>query len=30
MDAEVNPNEGLKARSRFLRGTLQQSIADPR
>lgn len=29
MDSEVNPNEGIKARSRFLRGTLQASVADP-
>lgn len=28
MDAEVNPNEGIKARSRLLRGTLRQSMAD--
>ncbi len=28
MDSEVNPNEGIKARSRFLRGTLRESMAD--
>lgn len=28
MDSEVNPNEVIKARSRYLRGTLQQSMAD--
>ncbi len=28
MDGAVNPNESIKARSRFLRGTLQQSMAD--
>ena len=29
MDSELNPTEGIKARSRFLRGTLRESIADP-
>ena len=29
MDSEVNPNEGIKARSHLLRGTLRESIADP-
>jgi sulfite reductase (NADPH) hemoprotein beta-component len=28
MDSPVNPNERIKANSRFLRGTLKQSIAD--
>ena len=28
MDSEANPNEGIKARSHFLRGTLRESIAD--
>jgi sulfite reductase (NADPH) hemoprotein beta-component len=29
MDTPVNPNELIKAKSRYLRGTLQESIADP-
>ena len=29
MDSKINPNEIIKAESRFLRGTLKQSIADP-
>jgi len=29
MDAPVNPNELIKARSRYLRGTLKESMADP-
>ena len=28
MDAKINPNEIIKANSRFLRGTLKQSVAD--
>ena len=28
MDSPLNPNELIKARSRFLRGTLKQSIVD--
>ena len=29
MDTQVNPNELIKANSRYLRGTLRESIADP-
>jgi sulfite reductase (NADPH) hemoprotein beta-component len=29
MDSQVNPNEIIKANSRYLRGTLKESIADP-
>jgi sulfite reductase (NADPH) hemoprotein beta-component len=29
MDSPVNPNEFIKANSRYLRGTLQESVADP-
>lgn len=29
MDSKINPNEIIKAESRFLRGTLRESIVDP-